>query len=170
MPVVSLAAVVTVAVHKVLGGKLAAGTVIVAVLLDARYVTVVPVTVAPAGQARVKLAVVSVAGSIALLNVALIDLTLIDTPVVLSTGATAVTEGAVPRPPLPRIEPCPPISHPVTNTVINSAMSRHSGLVRFSNLSICFFFSSLIQENILAKPHLLASEVRSAEAVLSISI
>jgi hypothetical protein len=150
MPVVSLAAVVTVALHVVLGGKFVA-SVSVAVLLNARYPTV-PDTAVSTGHASVKLAVVKVAGSIALLKTALITFVLIGTPLALGTGATAVTKGAVPETALPRIVPCPPpISHPVTNTVVSNAMSRQTGVARLSNLFICLFFSRLIQENILVE-------------------
>jgi hypothetical protein len=93
----------------------------------------------------------SVAGAIASLKVTVLA-RLIGRPVEPSAAPTETITGAVPEPGVPRIVPCPPpFPHPVTNTVINNAMSHDSGLPRLLILFICFTFSGLIQENIHEK-------------------
>ena len=87
--------VVIVAVNLVLGVRLAAGGVKVAILVDGSYATV-PVTFAPLeATAKVNVEVLIVVAFIALLNVAVIIATLGQTRVEPSGGVTEVTVGGV---------------------------------------------------------------------------
>ena len=91
-----MAAVVTVALHKVLAGRsVLAGRVNVAIWLTATYVTVPPLIEVPVGQARVKLPAFRLAVSIGLLNVAVMVFVLTAKPVVLGKGVIAVTASGV---------------------------------------------------------------------------
>jgi hypothetical protein len=114
---VSAAPVVIVAVKEVLGVRLAAGGVKVAILVVASYATV-PVT-APPGPVKVNVEVLIVAGFIALLNIAVIIVTLGQTTVEPAVGVSEVTVGAVRGLPGP-----PPLSespHPAARTANRNA-------------------------------------------------
>ena len=154
---VSLAAVVMVAVQMVEAGK---GPARVRVATMPEVLTV-PTRGVPAGQASEKLEVVRLAASIALLKVAVTVLVLIGTPVAFRSGVVAVTVGAnCGSPPAPRIGSWPPpLPQPVAMT--NSSKVR-ADASPFENLLNSFILIPFL--NLSGKPSMSAEQPTCSRA------